>query len=169
MSDQSNVPADATPAIPNTLSPTDRALFGEAHYRAIAAAHALSAAKTEVDAAAQRQQSINAMLANKYALTDADRLDIATGKIMRNAVPAEAPPVDPMTEALKRVLADAKRAASNGGDVSAELRRVKSIAEAMGAKFGDAADVNNPLTLAVAEETFSFVERYIKTRENPAQ
>jgi hypothetical protein len=84
MSDQSNVP---TP--PDTLSPNDRALFGEAHYRALAASHALAAAKVEADAASQHQQSINAMLGHKYALTESDRLDLATGRITRNAVPMQ--------------------------------------------------------------------------------
>lgn len=86
MSDQSNVPATAPL---DTLSPNDRALFGEAHYRALAAAHAFAAAKTEADAASQHQRSINAMLSHKYNITDADRLDLATGKITRNVVPAQ--------------------------------------------------------------------------------
>lgn len=90
MSDQSNVPATEAPSLPNTLAPTDRALFSEAHHRAAHAVLALRAAQTELDAATQYQRGIYAMLGGRYGLTDADRVDIATGAITRNAVPAPA-------------------------------------------------------------------------------
>ncbi len=87
MTVETNVPATEPTAPPNTLAPTDRALFSEAHHRVAHATFALRAAQAELDAAAQYQRRINTMIGNKYALTDADRLDATTGAITRGAVP----------------------------------------------------------------------------------
>lgn len=87
MTVETNVPATEPTAPPNTLSPQDRALFSEAHHRAAHATFVLRDAQTEHAAATQHQRGINTMLGNKYALTDADRVDIATGAITRGAVP----------------------------------------------------------------------------------
>ncbi len=99
--------------------------------------------------------------------------DARMEKMFSLAVKPPPVPVDPALEDLKRALNDAKREASKGGDFAAEFKKMRSLAEAMGAKFGDAApgptsdpDIVGPIVMSAVEKTFEFVDRYIKTRES---
>lgn len=68
----------------NALEPLDRALFSEALHRANSAAVALRDAQAAFAEAAQYQQRINATMARKYALADADLVNPLTGVITRS-------------------------------------------------------------------------------------
>jgi hypothetical protein len=117
-------------------------------------------------------------LAERHRREDRERQERAAAdarmeKMLDIARKPAALPVDPALEDLKRALNDAKREASKGGDFAAEFKKMRSLAEAMGAKFGDAApgptsdpDIVGPIVMSAVEKTFEFVDRYIKTRES---
>jgi hypothetical protein len=131
--------------------------------------HALLLQRTESETAERRRREDREREERVAAETRMEKIiTIATAK------PAALPVADPALEALKLELATARREASKGGDFASEFKRMKSLAEAMGAKFGEGAgpasdpDVFGPLMVTAAEKTFELVERFIKSRESGA-